>query len=97
LGPKSRTYFRINTDSTTSGFSVIQNPKLESVGLIEWRSHPIVEIRDILSKRGTSQWLALSPDKTYVTCDCSPTNIELMLNQASDHDRTGKELPVDTE
>ncbi|KAJ6557933.1 hypothetical protein B0H19DRAFT_1070526 [Mycena capillaripes] len=65
LGPKSRTYFRVNTDSTTSGFSVVQNPKLESVALIEWRSHPIIEIRDIVSKRATSQWLGLSPDKTH--------------------------------
>jgi hypothetical protein len=56
----------------------------------------MVEIRDIFSKRGTSQWLALSPDKTYVTCDCLPTNIELILNQTSDHDRTRKELPLDT-
>ncbi|KAJ6582934.1 hypothetical protein DFH09DRAFT_911733 [Mycena vulgaris] len=65
IGPHSRTYFRVTTDSTSSGYSVVQNPKLESVTLIEWRSHPIVEIRDLVSKRSTSQWLALSPDKTY--------------------------------
>ncbi|KAJ7668025.1 hypothetical protein B0H17DRAFT_950228 [Mycena rosella] len=65
IGPHSRTYFRITTDSTSSGFSVVQNPKLESVTLVEWRNHPIVEVRDIVSKRSTSQWLALSSDKTY--------------------------------
>ncbi|KAJ7359656.1 hypothetical protein DFH08DRAFT_686377 [Mycena albidolilacea] len=65
FGPKSRTYFRISTDSASSGFTVVQNSKLESVALIEWRSHPIVEITNIVSKRGTSQWLALSPDKTH--------------------------------
>ncbi|KAJ7461688.1 hypothetical protein B0H11DRAFT_2312098 [Mycena galericulata] len=65
IGPQSRTYFRINTDSTSSGFSVIQNHKLESAALVEWRSHPIVEIRDIVSKRSTSQMLVLSEDKMY--------------------------------
>ncbi|KAJ7500031.1 hypothetical protein FB451DRAFT_1335034 [Mycena latifolia] len=65
IGPRSQTYFRVTTDSTSTGFSVIQNPKLESVTLVEWRTHPIVEIRDIVSKCSTSQWLALSPDRTY--------------------------------
>ncbi|KAJ7141771.1 hypothetical protein C8R43DRAFT_892557 [Mycena crocata] len=65
LGPNSRTYFRVTTDSNATGFSVIQNPKLESVALVEWRRHPIVEIRDIVSKRATSQLLALSLDKTH--------------------------------
>lgn len=63
MGPQSRTYFRISTDSTSSGFSVVQNSKLESVALVEWRSHPIVEIQNIVSKRSSSQWLELSPDK----------------------------------
>ncbi|KAJ7741923.1 hypothetical protein DFH07DRAFT_980920 [Mycena maculata] len=65
MGPQSKTYFRINTDSISSGFSIIQNPTLESVALIEWRSHPIVEIRNIVSKRSTSQLLALSSDNTH--------------------------------
>ncbi|KAF7360123.1 hypothetical protein MVEN_00740700 [Mycena venus] len=65
IGPKSRTYFRVSTDSASSGFTVVQNSKLESVALIEWKSHPIVEIADIVSKRSTFQWLALSPDKTH--------------------------------
>ncbi|KAJ7123296.1 hypothetical protein C8R43DRAFT_1148143 [Mycena crocata] len=64
VGPHSRTYFRIDTDSTASGLSVIQNPKLESVTLIEWRRKPILEIRDIRPRCLTSQFLSLSPDKT---------------------------------
>ncbi|KAJ6614596.1 hypothetical protein B0H10DRAFT_1803113 [Mycena sp. CBHHK59/15] len=65
VGPHSRTYFRVSTDSTTSGFSVIQNAKQESVALIEWKTHPVIEIRGIVSKRTSAQWLPLSPDKTY--------------------------------
>ncbi|KAJ6478749.1 hypothetical protein C8R47DRAFT_1019535 [Mycena vitilis] len=67
MGPNSRTYFRVNTDSATSGFTVIQNPQLESVALVEWRSHPVVELPRIVSKQSTSQWLELSPDKMYRT------------------------------
>ncbi|KAJ6487723.1 hypothetical protein C8R45DRAFT_1213766 [Mycena sanguinolenta] len=62
IGPKSRTYFRISTDS---GFTVVQNAKLQNTAIVEWRSQPMVEINDIVSKRSTSQWLALSPDKTH--------------------------------
>ncbi|KAJ6514118.1 hypothetical protein DFH09DRAFT_941203 [Mycena vulgaris] len=65
IGPQSRTYFRVTTDSTSSGYSVVRNSQLESVTLVEWRSHPIIEVRDAVSKRRTSQWLALSPDKDY--------------------------------
>ncbi|KAJ7625192.1 hypothetical protein B0H17DRAFT_1288206 [Mycena rosella] len=54
-GPKSRTFFRVKTDSPTP------------VVIIEWLKHPIVEIRNILSKRQTSHWLALSADKSYRT------------------------------
>jgi hypothetical protein len=28
--------------------------------------HPVIEIRGIVSKRQSSQWLALSPEKKYV-------------------------------
>ncbi|KAJ7109607.1 hypothetical protein C8R43DRAFT_1161443 [Mycena crocata] len=65
VGPQSRTYFRVNTNSTSSGFSVIENSNLQSISVIEWGRHPVVEIRDILSKRSTATWLALSPDKTH--------------------------------
>ncbi|KAJ7269544.1 hypothetical protein C8J57DRAFT_1066224 [Mycena rebaudengoi] len=64
VGPHSRKYFQVNTDSTTSGYSVIQNSRLESVALIEWRSSPVVEIQEILSRRKASQFLTLSPNQT---------------------------------
>jgi hypothetical protein len=63
-GPKSQTYFRVTTDSTTAGFSMVQNARNETIAMIEWRKHPVVEICGVVSKRNSSQWLALSPDKT---------------------------------
>ncbi|KAF8206885.1 hypothetical protein K438DRAFT_1577463, partial [Mycena galopus ATCC 62051] len=56
IGPKSRTYFRISTDSASSGsqwFKItnLKVPPLSNEGPIQWRS--------------TLQWLALSPDKTH--------------------------------
>lgn len=62
-GPQSKRYFRVTTDSTTAGFSIVQNARRESIAMIEWRKHPVVEIVGILSKRNSAQWLALSPDK----------------------------------
>ncbi|KAJ7750955.1 hypothetical protein DFH07DRAFT_542591 [Mycena maculata] len=62
-GPHSQRYFRVTTDSTTAGFSVVQNVRNESIAMIEWRKHPVVEIIGIVSKRNSAQWLTLSPDK----------------------------------
>ncbi|KAJ7465277.1 hypothetical protein FB451DRAFT_433484 [Mycena latifolia] len=64
-GPQAHTYFRVTTDSTTSGFTIVQNARLEGIAVIEWRRHPVVEVCGIVSKRDSSQWLALSPDKTH--------------------------------
>ncbi|KAJ6579975.1 hypothetical protein DFH09DRAFT_979293, partial [Mycena vulgaris] len=66
-GPKSRTYFRVKTDSPTVGFTVIHNSANQPMVIIEWLKHPIIEIRDVLSKRQTSRWLALSADKSHRT------------------------------
>ncbi|KAJ7185817.1 hypothetical protein C8R46DRAFT_1207933 [Mycena filopes] len=64
IGPQSRTYFRVNT---ASGFTVVSSSSTEGVALIEWRQHtyPMVEVRDIVSRRGSAQWLALAPDRVY--------------------------------
>ncbi|KAJ7457663.1 hypothetical protein B0H11DRAFT_1925092 [Mycena galericulata] len=64
-GPQSQRFFRVTTDSTTAGFSVVQNTRRESIAMIEWRKHPVVEIIGTLSKRNSAQWLTLSPDKAY--------------------------------
>ncbi|KAJ6624171.1 hypothetical protein B0H10DRAFT_2186748 [Mycena sp. CBHHK59/15] len=68
-GPQSRTYFRIGTDTPTVGFTAFHNAVNQPMVIIEWAKHPIVEVRDILSKRLTSQWLALSPDRTHRTME----------------------------
>ncbi|KAF7357646.1 hypothetical protein MSAN_01361100 [Mycena sanguinolenta] len=66
-GPQSQTYFRVTTDSTAAGFSMVQNARHETIAIIEWRKHPVVEICGVVSNRKTSQFLPLSPDKTGVT------------------------------
>ncbi|KAJ6607591.1 hypothetical protein B0H10DRAFT_1921698 [Mycena sp. CBHHK59/15] len=67
--PQSRTYFRIGTDTPTVGFTAFHNAANQPMVIIEWARHPIVEVRDILSKRLTSQWLVLSPDRTHRTME----------------------------
>ncbi|KAJ7933285.1 hypothetical protein B0H13DRAFT_1592466 [Mycena leptocephala] len=65
-GPQLEFYFHVTTDSTTTGFSVVQNSTCESIAMIEWHNHPIVEIfGGIVSKRNSAQWLKLSRDKTH--------------------------------
>ncbi|KAJ7669131.1 hypothetical protein B0H17DRAFT_1209689 [Mycena rosella] len=66
-GPQSRTYFRVGTDSPTVGFTVVHNLANQPMIIIEWARHPIIEIRDIVSKRQISHWLPLSADKSYRT------------------------------
>ncbi|KAJ7137509.1 hypothetical protein C8R43DRAFT_1202685 [Mycena crocata] len=63
VGPQNRTYFRVQTDVPTVGFTIIHNSANQPMIIIEWLKHPVIEIREIVSKRQTSQWLALSPDK----------------------------------
>ncbi|KAF7359953.1 hypothetical protein MVEN_00722100 [Mycena venus] len=63
----SRTYFHIKTDVPTVGYTVIHNSANQPTIIIEWLKHPVIEIRDILSKRQTSQWLELPADKIYRT------------------------------
>ncbi|KAJ7175387.1 hypothetical protein C8R46DRAFT_1213866 [Mycena filopes] len=64
-GPQAQTYFRVTTDSTRAGFSIVQNTRQESIAMIEWRKHPVVEIFGVLSKRNSAQFLALSADKAH--------------------------------
>ncbi|KAJ7451384.1 hypothetical protein FB451DRAFT_1409887 [Mycena latifolia] len=67
VGPKSRTYFRVTTDVPTVGYTVVHNLVEEPIVIIEWAPQPIIEIRDIVSKRPVSDWLTLSADTTYRT------------------------------
>ncbi|KAJ6562121.1 hypothetical protein B0H19DRAFT_943011 [Mycena capillaripes] len=67
MGPQGQTYFRVNTDIPTPGFTVITNAANQPMIIIEWSKHPVIEIRGIVSKQQSSQWLALSPEKRYRT------------------------------
>ncbi|KAF8190719.1 hypothetical protein K438DRAFT_1592019 [Mycena galopus ATCC 62051] len=64
-GPQSQRYFSITTDSTKGGFFIIQNFGGESIAMIEWRKHPVVEIFGTVSMRTSAEWLRLSPSKEY--------------------------------
>lgn len=63
VGPQSKTYFRVTTDSPNPGFTIVHNSRGEPMTVVEWLHHPTVEIRNILSKWTTSQWLGLSRDR----------------------------------
>jgi hypothetical protein len=65
-GPQSQKYYRITTDSTERGFSLVQDFGGEIIAVIEWRKHPTVEIFGTVSKRTSAQWLMLSPSKECV-------------------------------
>ncbi|KAF7334884.1 hypothetical protein MSAN_02357900 [Mycena sanguinolenta] len=64
MGPQGNTYFRISTDTPTPGFTIITNSTNQPTIIIEWRKHPVLEIRDIVPKQKSSQWLAKG--KTFV-------------------------------
>lgn len=66
MGPQAKTYFRVNTDIPTPGFTVIANAANQPVIIIEWSKHPVLEIRGFVSKRRSSQWLELAPEKRCV-------------------------------
>ncbi|KAJ7822816.1 hypothetical protein B0H14DRAFT_2370489 [Mycena olivaceomarginata] len=67
MGPQAQTYFHVNTDIPTPGFTVITNSANQPTAIIEWARHPVLEIRGIVPKQQTSQWLALAPEKRYRT------------------------------
>ncbi|KAF7299347.1 hypothetical protein MIND_00883900 [Mycena indigotica] len=59
--------FRITTNSTTHGYSVVQSGAYEKCAYVEWlaQATPMVEVYGIVSKRTTAAWLALSSRKSY--------------------------------
>ncbi|KAJ7070051.1 hypothetical protein C8F01DRAFT_1049201 [Mycena amicta] len=59
--------FRITTNSTVHGYSVVQNDKNENIAYVEWlaRATPMVDIYGVVSKRSTAEWLPLSSRKSY--------------------------------
>ncbi|KAF7311899.1 hypothetical protein MIND_00201100 [Mycena indigotica] len=71
--PNAKTYFRIRTDAPAVGFTVVaQAGSNAPVAVIQWSgadmmATPMVEVKGIVSKRSTSEWLALSSEKSYRT------------------------------
>ncbi|KAJ7055221.1 hypothetical protein C8F01DRAFT_994560 [Mycena amicta] len=69
--PNAKTYFRVRTDAPAEGYTVVAHAGSNApVAVVQWSgagitAGPVVEVRGIVSKRLTSAWLALSPDKSY--------------------------------
>ncbi|EPQ50462.1 hypothetical protein GLOTRDRAFT_133842 [Gloeophyllum trabeum ATCC 11539] len=58
---RARTVFYISTE-TTPRYTFVKDRDGRNLGVIEWQTHPSVEIRGIVPKQEVRSWLALSPD-----------------------------------
>ncbi|KAF7441404.1 hypothetical protein PC9H_001754 [Pleurotus ostreatus] len=67
LGPQNQPYFRVITDTPTPGFSVLQNGQGKNFAFIEWRSHPLIDMKGVVPKQRIGDWIPLSSDKKYRT------------------------------
>ncbi|KAF9010118.1 hypothetical protein BDQ17DRAFT_1235143 [Cyathus striatus] len=63
VGPQGQPYYRVVTDNHMPGYTVIKNAEGKSISLIEWQSHPFIEIRGTLAKQNVRNWLRLSHDR----------------------------------
>jgi hypothetical protein len=68
IGPQSRPYFRIMTDTPMPGVSVFQNSNGQNIALVQWHRHPEVELRNIVARQRVSEMLSLSPDQRLWFC-----------------------------
>lgn len=66
VGPQSQPWFSVTTDSSMPGYTVFKDRKGRNVGLIEWQSHPAVEVRSLVQRQNASGWLRLSRDRRSV-------------------------------
>jgi len=64
LGPKSRKYFQVMTDPSDPRYTIFQNVNSQVAAFIEWKQHPVVEIRGIVENQAVGQWISLSPDRS---------------------------------
>ncbi|KAH9478614.1 hypothetical protein JR316_0009071 [Psilocybe cubensis] len=67
IGPQAQVYYRIVTDNQMPGYTVVKNSEGKNVSLIEWQSHPMIEVRGLLTKQYVRAWLALTADKSART------------------------------
>ncbi|KAK0203600.1 hypothetical protein DFS33DRAFT_813659 [Desarmillaria ectypa] len=73
IGPQQCPYFNFVTDSNMPTYTVLKDAKDRSIALVEWQSHPLVELRGVVSKQKVRDWLQLSQDKTSRTMDVRGT------------------------
>ncbi|KAJ8473353.1 hypothetical protein ONZ45_g16326 [Pleurotus djamor] len=89
-GPDQQPYFHITTDNPRPGFTFFHNAQNSPVVVIEWQSHPIVEIRDMVPKQLVSNWLELSAQRNTrhvqirgMRCVWTPGDESIILLNAS--------------
>ncbi|KAJ7938683.1 hypothetical protein B0H13DRAFT_1587498, partial [Mycena leptocephala] len=89
-GPRSQKYYRITTDSTERGFSIVQNFGGEIIAVIEWRKHPTVEIFGTVSKRTTEHNTCFHRFRLTIFqgyyCTWTPDDQYIRLHDASRRD-----------
>ncbi|KAF8069102.1 hypothetical protein FPV67DRAFT_1105841 [Lyophyllum atratum] len=64
VGPQGHVHFIIRTDNEMPGYTAIKNSQQSSIALIEWKSSPIIEIRNLLTKQPVKSWLRLTHDRS---------------------------------
>ncbi|KIK96638.1 hypothetical protein PAXRUDRAFT_138044 [Paxillus rubicundulus Ve08.2h10] len=64
IGPNNETYFRVVTDVSMQGYTVLKNSQGSNIALVEWQTHPNVEARGVAAKQPVAQWLKLSSDRS---------------------------------
>jgi hypothetical protein len=65
-GAQGQTYYSIVTEPHNPGYTIVKNASGKSIALIEWQSHPLVDIRGIFSKQSVKDWLKLAADRRSV-------------------------------
>ncbi|KAJ7936167.1 hypothetical protein B0H13DRAFT_1589722, partial [Mycena leptocephala] len=57
------------------GFPSFKNFGGESIAMIEWRKHPVVEIFGTVSMRTSAEWLRLSPSNECAQFSCGKRDL----------------------
>ncbi|KAH7923077.1 hypothetical protein BV22DRAFT_1016097 [Leucogyrophana mollusca] len=65
VGPHNETYFRVVTDASMPGYTILKNSQGSSIALVEWQSHPHVEARGAVTKQPIKSWLKLSTQRSH--------------------------------
>jgi hypothetical protein len=63
VGTRGQVFYHVETDPHNPGYTLLKNASGKNVALVEWQSHPFVEIRGSLSKQHVADWLKLSQDR----------------------------------